>query len=227
MASEANGEELLGGLIDAIRAVPHARAHLAHYPTKAMGTGRLEAFTHGVLAIAITIMVLELKVPAGGDLSSLSASAPVLFAYILSFVNIGHFWNNHHHLMAATERIDGWVLWANLFLLFWLSLIPFVVRWHDASGFSEGSTAAYGIVLGMTSVAYELLTRAIVAADGPDSTVGRAIRGSRKGLISIALYATAVGFAYLNRFVSVSIYVLVILLWLVPDRRMISEYVRR
>ncbi len=127
---------------------------------KAMGTARLEAFTDGVLAIAITIMVLELKAPDGGNLSSLAASMPVFLAYVLSFVNIGHYWNNHHHLMNATKRIDGWVLWANLFLLFRLSLVPFVIRWHDASGFSEGSTAAYGIVLGMASVAYEFLVRA-------------------------------------------------------------------
>ena len=187
---------------------------------KAMGTARLEAFTDGVLAIAITIMVLELKVPAGGDLSSLAGSIPDLLAYVLSFVNIGHYWSNHHHLMNATGRVDGWVLWANLFLLFWLSLIPFVVRWHDSSGFSEGSTAAYGIVLGMASVAYELLTRAIVAADEPDSTVARAIQGSRKGFISIALYVFAVAFAYVNRFVSVGIYALVILICIVPDRRM-------
>lgn len=185
-----------------------------------MGTARLEAFTDGVLAIAITIMVLELKVPAGGDLSSLAGSVPVLIAYILSFVNIGHYWNNHHHLMNAARRVNGWVLWANLFLLFWLSLVPFVIRWHDASGFSEGSTAAYGIVLGMASVAYELLIRAIVAADGPGSTVAKAIEGSSKGFISIALYAIAVALAYVSRFVSVGIYILVILFWLVPDRRM-------
>jgi uncharacterized membrane protein len=185
-----------------------------------MGTSRLEAFTDGVLAIDITIMVLELKVPNSGDLSALAGSMPVLLAYVLSFVNIGHYWNNHHHLMNATERVDGWVLWANLFLLFWLSLVPFVIRWHDASGFSEGSTAAYGIVLGMASVAYELLTRAIVGADEPNSKVATAIKGSSKGFISIAFYVVAVAFAYVNRFVSVGIYVLVILLWLVPDRRM-------
>ena len=145
---------------------------------------------------------------------------PVFIAYVLSVVNIGHYWNNHHHLINATKRIDGWVLWATLFLLFWLSLVPFVIRWHDASGFSEGSTAAYGIVLGMASVAYELLVRAIVAADFPGSTVAQATRGSRKGVISIALYVIAVAFAYMSRLVSVGIYVLVSLLWLIPDRRL-------
>lgn len=185
-----------------------------------MGTGRLEAFTDGVIAIIITIMVLELKVPQGGDLSDLSAEAPVLLAYLLSFVNVGLYWNNHHHLMNATEHVDGRVLWANLFLLFWLSLVPFVIRWQDQSHFAVGATAAYGIVLGMAALGYELTERTIIACNGRDSAVARAVGRDWKGWGSILIYAAAVPLAYVSRAVTIAMYVSVIAIWLVPDRRM-------
>ena len=188
-----------------------------------MRPARLEAFTDGVVAIIITIMVLELKVPAGGDLHDLIGSAPVLLAYLLSFVNVGLYWNNHHHLLHATDRIDGRVLWANLFLLFWLSLVPFVIRWQDESGFAAGATAAYGIVLGMAAVGYQLTERAIIACNGADSAVARAIGRDRKGLGSVALYVAAVPLAYVSRWAAIALYVAVIALWLVPDRRIARE----
>jgi uncharacterized membrane protein len=184
-----------------------------------MGTGRIEAFTDGVIAIIITIMVLELKVPAGGDLSALSAEAPVLLAYVLSFINVGLYWNNHHHLLHATERVDGRVLWANLFLLFWLSLVPFVIRWHDESHFAVGATAAYGVVLGMAAVGYMLTERAIIACNGADSRVARALGRDWKGRASILVYALAVPLAFFNRALSITLYIAVIGLWLIPDRR--------
>lgn len=181
---------------------------------------RLEAFTDGVIAIAITIMVLELEVPDGGSLTALGQSAPILLAYILSFVNIGLYWNNHHHLMQATDRIDGKVLWANLFLLFWLSLVPFVIRWQNASDFAAGAVAAYGIVLGMAAIGYEVTERAIIACNGPNSPVARAVGRDWKGWGSIALYVIAVPLAYVSRWAAIGIYVTVIALWLDPDRRM-------
>jgi uncharacterized membrane protein len=189
-----------------------------------MNTGRLEAFTDGVIAIIITIMVLELKVPSGGELAALSAELPVLLAYVLSFINVGLYWNNHHHLMHATDRIDGRVLWANLFLLFWLSLVPFVIRWHDESHFAVGATAAYGVVLGMAAVGYELTVRAIITCNGPDSRVARAIGRDRKGLGSVALYAVAVPLAFVSRPLAIAIYVGVIAMWLVPDRRIARTF---
>ncbi len=184
-----------------------------------MGTGRIEAFTDGVIAIIITIMVLELKVPAGGDLGALGASVPILLAYVFSFVNVGLYWNNHHHLMLATDRIDGRLLWANLFLLFWLSLVPFVIRWHDESAFATGATAAYGIVLGMAAVGYKLTVHAIVACNGPDSPVARAVGRDWKGWGSIGVYLLAVPLAYVSRWAVVALYVGVIAMWLIPDRR--------
>jgi len=184
-----------------------------------MNTGRLEAFTDGVIAIIITIMVLELKVPAGGELSALSQEAPVLLAYVLSFINVGLYWNNHHHLLHATDRIDGRVLWANLFLLFWLSLVPFVIRWHDESHFAVGATAAYGVVLGMAAVGYKLTEWAIVVRNGAQSRVARAIGRDWKGWGSILLYAVAVPLAFVSRVAAIILYIGVIALWLVPDRR--------
>jgi len=188
-----------------------------------MDSGRLEAFTDGVMAIIITIMVLELKVPENGELSAFYASAPILLAYSLSFVNVGLYWNNHHHLFHAVDKIDGNVLWANLFLLFWLSLVPFVIRWLDQSGFSDGATAAYGVVLGMAAVAYELVERAIIARNGTNSAVARAIGSDRKGRISIALYTSAVPLAFFSRWTAILLYLVVIALWLIPDRRILRE----
>jgi uncharacterized membrane protein len=189
-----------------------------------MGTARLEAFTDGVVAIIITIMVLELKVPSGGDLRDLAGSAPVLLAYALSFVNVGLYWNNHHHMLHATDQIDGRVLWANLFLLFWLSLVPFVIRWQDDTGFAPGATAAYGIVLGLAAVGYQMTERAIVACNGPQSAVARAVGRDRKGRGSIAIYALAVPLTYVNRWFAIALYVAVVALWLVPDRRLARQF---
>jgi uncharacterized membrane protein len=140
-----------------------------------MQKGRLEAFTDGVIAIIITIMVLELKVPQGGDLAAVSSTIPVFLAYVLSFTNVGLVWNNHHHVLHATKRINGAVLWANLFLLFWLSLVPFTIRWMDEAHFSSLPTASYGIVLAMVSVGYIFLERTIVGCNGPDSPLARAV----------------------------------------------------
>ncbi len=184
-----------------------------------MQTGRIEAFTDGVVAIIITIMVLELKVPHGGSLSALSESVPLLLAYVMSFINVGLYWNNHHHLMHAAERIDGRVLWANLFLLFWLSLVPFVIRWLDESAFAPMATAAYGVVLGLAAVGYELTERAIIAVNGRDAALARALGSDRKGKFSLLLYIIAVPMAFYAQAVSIILYVVVILLWLVPDRR--------
>ncbi|MHA6769144.1 TMEM175 family protein [Sphingobium ummariense] len=188
-----------------------------------MRTGRMEAFTDGVVAIIITIMVLELKVPENGSLAALSASVPILLAYVLSFINVGLYWNNHHHLMHAAEEVDGRVLWANLFLLFWLSLVPFVIRWLDESGFAPMATAAYGVVLGMAAIGYAFTERAIIAVNGRNSALARAVGRDRKGIISVLLYVIAVPLAFFVQWLSIAIYVLVILLWLVPDRRIERE----
>lgn len=185
-----------------------------------MTSDRLEAFTDGVIAIIITIMVLELQVPDGGSLTALSQSAPILLAYTLSFVNVGIYWNNHHHLLKATDKVDGKVLWANLFLLFWLSLVPFVIRWQNESDFAASAVAAYGVVLGMSAIGYQLTERAIIACNGPASPVARAVGRDWKGWSSIALYLVAVPLAYYSRWAAVGLYIAVIALWLNPDRRM-------
>jgi TMEM175 potassium channel family protein len=184
-----------------------------------MGKGRLEAFTDGVIAIIITIMVLELKVPHGSDFAALASSVPVLLAYVLSFINVGIFWNNHHHMLHATDRIDGRVLWANLFLLFWLSLIPFVIRWMDEAGFTALPTAAYGVVLAMAAVGYTVLQAAIVARNGRSSRLAAALGNDLKGKASLALYVASIPLAFVNPWIAIALYVAVALLWLVPDRR--------
>jgi uncharacterized membrane protein len=187
-----------------------------------MGKGRLEAFTDGVVAIIITIMVLEMKVPHGADFAALADSAAVFSAYVLSYVNVGIFWNNHHHMMHATGHIDGRVLWANLFLLFWLSLIPFVIRWIDEGGLVALPVAAYGVVLLMAGVGYSLLQRAIVARNGRSSALAVALGSDLKGKLSIAIYAASIPLAFLQPWISIALYVVVALMWLVPDRRIES-----
>jgi len=185
-----------------------------------MTKGRLEAFTDGVVAIIITIMVLELKVPQATDLAALQASVPIFLAYALSYVNVGIFWNNHHHMLHATERVDGRVLWANLFLLFWLSLVPFVIRWMDEAGITALPTAAYGFVLAMAAIGYTLLQAAIVAANGGgNSKLATAVGSDFKGKASLALYFVSVPLAFVNSWISVAIYILVALIWFVPDSR--------
>jgi uncharacterized membrane protein len=184
-----------------------------------MSTARLEAFTDGVVAIIITIMVLEIRVPQGSDLAALKANVPVLLAYVLSYVNVGIFWNNHHHMLNVTDRVDGKVLWANLMLLFWLSLVPFAIRWIDEEGFTALPTAAYGVVLLCAGVSYLLLQRQIIAVNGRDSRLAVAIGQDRKGKLTFVLYAAAIALAFVRPWISIVLYVVVALVWLVPDTR--------
>ena len=184
-----------------------------------MEPARLEAFTDGVVAIIITIMVLEIRVPRGADLASLQADVPVLLAYLLSYVNVGIFWNNHHHMLHVTERVDGWVLWANLALLFWLSLVPFVIRWIDESGFTPLPTAAYGIVLACAGISYNILQRQIIAVNGRDSRLAVALGSDRKGKLSIVLYLAGIVLAFARPWIAIVLYVAVALTWFVPDSR--------
>ena len=187
-----------------------------------MEPARLEAFTDGVVAIIITIMVLELRVPHGSSLASLREDVPVLLAYVLSYVNVGIFWNNHHHMLQVTERVDGRVLWANLGLLFWLSLVPFVIRWIDESGFTAFPTAAYGVVLLCAGISYNILQRQIIRVNGRDSRLAVALGADLKGKLSIVLYAAGIGIAFVLPWLSIALYVAVAVLWLVPDKRIES-----
>ncbi len=184
-----------------------------------MNTARLEAFTDGVIAIIITIMVLEIHVPTGHDLAALKEEAPLLLAYVLSYVNVGIFWNNHHHMLHVTERVDGRVLWANLALLFWLSLVPFVIRWIDEAGLTTAPVAAYGVVLTGASIGYLILERTIIAVNGPASRLAAAVGKDVKGKLSMALYVLAIPIAFLEPWISIALYVAVALMWLIPDRR--------
>jgi uncharacterized membrane protein len=191
-----------------------------------MNTARLEAFTDGVVAIIITIMVLEIRVPRGTDLAALQADVPVLLAYVLSYVNVGIFWNNHHHMLNVTERVDGRVLWANLVLLFWLSLVPFVIRWIDEAGFAPAPVAAYGVVLACAAVSYTVLQALLIAVNGRESRLAKALGHDWKGKLSIALYLCAIALAFLRPWMAIALYVTVALIWLVPDTR-IESVVRR
>jgi uncharacterized membrane protein len=184
---------------------------------------RLEAFSDGVMAVAITIMVLDMKVPAGTDLRALAGDAPVFVAYALSYANVGIFWNNHHHMLRASRHIDGRVLWANLFLLFWITLVPFEVRWIDDTHIAPLPTAAYGVVLIMSAAGYLLLEKALIAVNGPDSELARAIGDRRKELLSLALYVVAVGVALFQPWIAIAIYISVAVMWFVPDRRIESQ----
>ena len=184
-----------------------------------MGKGRLEAFSDGVSAIIITIMVLELKVPHDTGLDALWPLAPVLGSYALSFVFVGIYWNNHHHLLQAARSIDGRILWANLHLLFWLSLIPFCSGWMGENHFAQVPVALYGLVLLMCGVAYYILSRALIALHGRDSTLAVAIGRDRKGIVSLVLYVAAIILAFFSTAAALAIYVLVAAIWLIPDRR--------
>lgn len=184
-----------------------------------MSKSRLEAFSDGVLAIIITIMVLELHVPHGQNLAALRPIMPVLLTYLLSFVYVGIYWNNHHHLLHATKQVRGSVLWANLHLLFWLSLLPFATGWMGESGFAADPTALYGAVLMLSGIAYWILVRTIIAGEGDGSLVKKAIGKDRKGVISVVLYAVAIPCCFFAHWIANSIYILVALIWLVPDRR--------
>ena len=184
-----------------------------------MSTSRLEAFSDGVIAIIITIMVLELKVPHGTDWAALRPLLPVLASYVLSFIYVGIYWNNHHHLLQAVRHVSGGVLWANLHLLFWLSLTPFVTSWMGNTNFGAWPVAAYGAVMLLAGFAYFILTRVLVAHQGKDSALARAVGHDIKGKLSLLLYAAAIPLAFLDPRVACALYVLVALMWLVPDRR--------
>ena len=184
-----------------------------------MGTNRLEAFSDGVMAIIITIMVLELKVPRGTELSDLLPLVPVILSYVLSFIYIGIYWNNHHHMLHATERVDGAVLWANLHLLFWLSLVPFVTGWMGENHFAPVPTALYGVVLLMAAIAYTILQFAIIRVQGKDSVLLKAVGKDWKGKLSLALYVLAIASTFFNAMIAGALYAAVAVIWFIPDRR--------
>jgi uncharacterized membrane protein len=183
---------------------------------------RLEAFTDGVIAIIITIMVLDLKIPSGTDVAALKAELPLFLAYALSFLTVGIFWNNHHHMLHVTERINGKVLWANLLLLFWLTLVPFDIRWMDETHFAPMPTAAYGVVLAFSAIAYVFLQQSIIACNGPNSKLARAVGADRKGKVSLSLYMLSIPLAYVHAWIAIALYVVVALIWFIPDRRIES-----
>jgi len=189
-----------------------------------MNKNRLEAFSDGVFAILITILVLELKVPHGDDLGALAPLLPVFLTYILSFVYLGIYWNNHHHMLHATSRINGGILWANLHLLFWLSLVPFTTGWMGENHFASLPTAVYGAVLLASGIAYYLLQSMIVAAQGPDSKLAAALGRDLKGKISPLVYAVAIPLAFVREWIADILYVTVALMWLIPDRRIESRF---
>ena len=188
-----------------------------------MTKGRLEAFSDGVIAIIITIMVLELKVPHGADWEVLGPLLPSFLTYVLSFVYLGIYWNNHHHMLQATDRINGKILWANLHLLFWLSLVPFATGWMGENHFASVPTAVYGIVMLAAALAYWILKNALVAHQGPHSPLARAVGRDTKGVVSPILYAVAIPLAFVHQGIADAIYVCVALMWLVPDRRIESR----
>ena len=184
-----------------------------------MEKNRLEAFSDGVLAIIITIMVLELKVPEGSDISVLTPRLPVFLTYVLSFIYLGIYWNNHHHLIKAVRRVNGAIMWANLHLLFWLSLFPFATGWMGENHFAKAPTALYGAILLLAAVAYYLLQTTIIASQGCDSKLAKSIGRDYKGKLSPVLYAAAIALSFFRPWIAGSIYILVALMWLIPDRR--------
>jgi uncharacterized membrane protein len=192
-----------------------------------MKTTRLEAFSDGVLAIIITIMVLELKVPHAVELAALKPVLPVLLSYVLSFIYLGIYWNNHHHLFQATEEVSGGILWANLHLLFWLSLFPFTTAWMGENHLAAIPTAIYGFVLLMAAIAYYILQRTIIAREGRNSLLAEAIGKDWKGKLSPLLYLAAIPLAFLSSWTSSALYVFAALLWLIPDPRIERELEKR
>jgi uncharacterized membrane protein len=184
-----------------------------------LGKGRLEAFSDGVIAIIITIMVLEMKVPHGADGLALRSMIPGFLSYILSFIFVGIYWNNHHHLMHAVKQVNGGVLWANLHLLFWLSLTPFVTAWVGENRFAALPVAVYGALLFFASVAYFILVRALISLHGKESTLATALGSDSKGRVSVLIYAIAIPLALLKPWIACTLYVAVAIMWLVPDRR--------
>jgi len=184
-----------------------------------MEKGRLEAFSDGVLAIILTIMVLELKVPHGTDLAALRPLTPVFLSYVLSFVYVGIYWNNHHHLLQAVKSVNGRILWANLHLLFWLSLIPFVTGWMGENHFAALPVALYGTILLLNAIAYFVLTRVLIAYHGRDSTLAIAVGRDLKGKRSLVFYVVAIPLAFINSWLACALYILVAVIWFIPDRR--------
>jgi len=192
-----------------------------------MGKERLEAFSDGVIAIIITIMVLELKVPHGVGLAALKPLLPVFLSYVLSFIYVGIYWNNHHHLLHTAQYVSGGIMWANLHLLFWLSLIPFVTGWMGENHFAALPTSLYGVVLLMAAFAYLILQRAIIARQGHGSLLAGAIGSDWKGKLSILCYFAAIGLAFVNQWLSDALYVFVAVMWLIPDRRVERALAKR
>ena len=188
-----------------------------------MNTDRLEAFSDGVIAILITIMVLELKIPHGADLEALRPLLPIFLTYILSFVFLGIYWNNHHHMLRVADKINGKILWANLHLLFWLSLVPFVTSWMGENHFAPLPTAFYGVVMLMAAIAYTILQNMIVAEQGAESVLAKAVGNDVKGKLSMALYVLAIPSAFIHQWIADAIYIFVALVWLIPDRRIESK----
>jgi uncharacterized membrane protein len=210
--STENSEELRGG-----NKTRHRQGVVVILPR--MEKNRLEAFSDGVIAIIITIMVLELHVPHTTDFSALKELLPVFLSYVLSFIYVGIYWNNHHHMFQAVERVSGGILWANLHLLFWLSLFPFTTGWVGENHLVATPVAVYGVVLFMAAVAYKILQQAIICRQGPGSVLARAVGGDWKGTVSPSCYLAAIPLAYWSVWAAIGLYVFVALLWLVPDRR--------
>jgi TMEM175 potassium channel family protein len=184
-----------------------------------MGKARLEAFSDGVIAVIITIMVLELKVPRGAALEDLLGLGSVFFSYVLSYVYVGIYWNNHHHMLHTVQRVTGGILWANLHLLFWLSLIPFTTGWMAENRFATWPTFAYGLVLLLAAISYWLLQTCVIRTHGADSLLARAVGADLKGKLSPVLYVTAMGLGFVATWMALAIYVLAAAIWLIPDRR--------
>lgn len=191
-----------------------------------MNTTRMEAFSDGVIAILITIMVLELRVPHGADWSALRPMLPVFLSYLLSFVFLGIYWNNHHHMMLLTDVISGGILWANLHLLFWLSLVPFATSWMGENHVAPLPTAIYGSILLLSAIAYTILQQTIIARQGPGSKLKAAVGHDKKGILSALLYVVGIPLAFVHQLIAVAIYTIVAMIWLVPDRR-IEEHLSR
>jgi uncharacterized membrane protein len=184
-----------------------------------MSKGRMEAFSDGVFAVIITIMVLEMKSPNGAELSALQPLVPVFASYVLSFIYLGIYWNNHHHLLQAAQHVTGGVLWANLHLLFWLSLIPFATAWMGENHFAPWPVAIYGLVLFLAGVAYYILTRMLIRCHGAESTLAASIGSDRKTILSVVVYAAAIPFSFLKSWIAFAGYAIVAIMWLVPDPR--------
>ena len=191
-----------------------------------MNKGRFEAFSDGVIAVIITIIVLEMKVPHGETLEALAPVVPVFLSYVLSFIYVGIYWNNHHHMLHATTAVTGSMLWANLHLLFWLSLIPFTTGWMGENHFAAAPVALYGLVLLLAAVAYRILQQLIIASQGQESVLKKAIGKDWKGRLSLLVYAAAIPTAFVSRWISLALYLFVALSWLIPDKR-IEEAISR